>query len=237
MARIGIVDLTPSEHHDIMFTPYLNALTGSGASYNVLHWNEDPAVISGYVSGCDGFLFTGGNDIDPALYGEERLPGCGESVKDRDRFEMLLLQSAFSSGKPILGICRGFQMMNVFFGGSLWQDIPSQLPGAGPHPLTEFDQLPVRRHTVRIAPGTLLAGILGLGDLSVNSAHHQGVKRLADGLTACAAAEDGIIEAFEKQDHPFCLAVQWHPEWLWPETDSVKLFRSFTEACRRAASC
>ena len=212
MAKIGIVDLTPSDHHDIMFTPYLNALTGSGAAYLVLNWTEDPAVISGYVSDCDGFLFTGGNDVDPALYGETQIPECEEPRKDRDRFEMLLLQSAVSSGKPILGICRGFQMMNVFFGGSLWQDIPSQVPDSCQHPITEFDQLPMRRHSVHIVPDTFLARILGPEDLSVNSAHHQGIKRLADGLTACGSADDGIIEAFEKQDLPFCLAVQWHPE-------------------------
>ena len=233
MARIGIVDLTPSDHHDIMIAPYLNALTDSGATCFVLHWTEDPEKISGYISDCDGFLFPGGNDVDPALYGEDRIPECGDPREDRDRFEMTLLQSAVSSGKPILGICRGFQIMNVFFGGTLWQDIPSQMSDAVPHPLTEFNQIPVRRHSVRITPGTHLAGILGPGSLFINSAHHQGVNRLASGLTPCAVAEDGLIEAFEKQDHPFCLAVQWHPEWLWPEEDSRKLFHSFTEACRR----
>ncbi len=232
---IGIGDLSPSDHHDLFQSPYLRSIEGVGAQYRILTWTDDPEIIRDYVAGSDGILMPGGDDIDPCLYGEERLPECDGSVPSRDRFEMALLCEAVKQGKPVFGICRGLQIMNIFRGGSLWQDIPSQRPDDPPHPIAQHGQMPVRLHSVRIVPDTMLASILDTDELDINSAHHQGIKVLGAGLIASAYSEDGIIEAFESASGPFFCGVQWHPEWLYPSDDAAALFKAFAESCRRAS--
>ena len=232
---IGIGDLSPSDHHDLFQSPYLRSLEGVGAQYRVLTWTDDPMIIRGYVTDSDGILLPGGDDVEPDLYGEKRLPECGSSIHDRDRFEISLIREAVKQNKPVFGICRGLQIMNVFRGGTLWQDIPSQRTDAPLHPIAQHGQMPVRLHSVRIVPGTNLAEVLNTDTLNVNSAHHQGIKVLGEGLIASAFSEDGIIEAFESPDGPFFCAVQWHPEWLYPSVDATALLREFVETCRRSS--
>lgn len=233
---IGVVDLQASGHHDRFLNPYLEGVRGAGAEPVILTWTDDPAVIESYVSSCDGFLLTGGSDIEPSYYNEERIPQCDESSPERDAFESLLIQKIDRTAKPIFGICRGFQMLNVFYGGSLWQDIPSQFCKEITHNPSDVKMIAVRTHEVTITPNTRLHSLLGCSSLQVCSMHHQGIKKLADRFVMSAIAPDGIIEAFESNDSKYILAVQWHPEWLLPEEDSRRLFSALVEACKKENS-
>jgi putative glutamine amidotransferase len=160
-----------------------------------------------------GFVITGGGfDIEPHHYGEVPLPGLGKLNPQRSGFEMELILRAFMNDLPVLGICGGMQAMNVALGGTLYQDIPGQLPGAS---LNHAQGRNTRAHQVSIKPNTLLAGLLQKAEAETNSSHHQGVKEVAPGFRASAIASDGIIEAIENKDSRFMLGLQWHPESLY----------------------
>jgi len=171
---------------------------------------------------CDGFLFSGGGDIDPPLFGEEKIPACGKVCRNRDEFELTLLKEVSRLDKPVLGICRGVQTIAVFYGGTLWQDLPFQT-GSAPETHRPENYRPC--HTVTIESGTRLARILGAGEHTVNSWHHQSVKDTA--LTVSARSPDGLIEAVERPESSFVVGVQWHPEHL----EGNRLFYAFTQAC------
>jgi putative glutamine amidotransferase len=147
--------------------------------------------------------------------------------------ELTLARWAMGEGKPLLAICRGIQVLNVALGGSLFQDIADQVPGAGKHDWYPGYPRDHRPHTVAVAPGSRLAQILGASELAVNSLHHQALNRVALGLTVVARAPDGIVESVEAPDHPFALAVQWHPEELTPaDLGAQAIFDAFVMACR-----
>ena len=193
----------------------------------ILPFTDDPAVIRAYAERFDGYLFTGGDDVDPAYYGEERHPDCGEGEPDRDRFELALLKELTALDRPVFGICRGIQVMNVAMGGTLWQDIYAQVLGRGkPH----FEELPEgRRHTV-YASGAL-SELTGSCALRTNSFHHQAVKRPGVGLKVTARSCDGLTEAVESTTLTYYKAVQWHPE-ISPDEISLRLITDFLRACR-----
>jgi putative glutamine amidotransferase len=160
-----------------------------------------------------GFVITGGDfDIEPHYYRESPLPGLGKLNPRRSGFELELVRRAFRNDVPVLGICGGMQAINVAFGGTLYQDISTQLPGAS---LNHQQGRSTRAHKVSITPDTLLAGLLQKTAIETNSSHHQSVKEVAPGLRASGAAPDGIIEAIENKDSRFMLGVQWHPESLY----------------------
>ena len=169
---------------------------------------EDAACI---LARLDGVLFLGGDDIHPSRYGEEKLPACGSGSDERDRSEQCFVAAWDRTDLPCLGICRGLQTLNVFLGGTLWQDIPSQLPNAVPHGNGAM-------HSVSPVPGTLYAHLCGGFSPVVNSFHHQAIKICAPSVFPAAHAEDGVIEAVCFQNHPNALAVQYHPERM-VETD------------------
>jgi putative glutamine amidotransferase len=171
----------------------------------------------------DGLLLTGsGPDIDPTLYGErQRFPFKKVDPK-RSAFERELVKRALEKETPILGICGGMQTLNVAGGGSLYQDLPKQLPRALKH-----DQGGKPSHPVEIKRGTLLARIVGVLRLFVNSSHHQGVKEVAPGYIINAMAEDGVVEGIESVDFPFVVGVQWHPEYLHEGDQSREIFKAF----------
>lgn len=188
----------------------------------------------------DGLLLSGGEDVDPAHYGEPRHEKCGPVSPDRDEVELTLTRWAMDEGKPLLAICRGIQVLNVALGGSLYQDIQAQVQGAGKHdwrPGTPRNHL---SHTVIVVPHTRLAHILGALNSPrplywVNSLHHQAIKDVAPGLTVAARAPDGIVEAVEAEDHPFAIGVQWHPEELAADSMDVRaqrIFDALVEACQ-----
>jgi putative glutamine amidotransferase len=159
----------------------------------------------------DGLVLTGGEDVDPAFYNHARHPAIGEVDPQRDAFELGLFRESRRRGLPTLAICRGIQLVNVAMGGTLWQDLPSEKPGALPHRApTDRD---VRTHDVTITPGSRLAHVLGTTRCAVNSFHHQSIRDLAPGLVVTATAPDGEIEGVESPEgDPWLLAVQWHPE-------------------------
>lgn len=188
------------------------------------------ATLGQLATRLDGLVLTGGEDIDPTLYNEEPLRGLGTVIAERDRLEIALIHMMRAQGKPILGICRGMQILNVALGGTLIQDMPRQWKGQIQH-----EQSAARSHLshrVKIEPGSRLASCFG-GEttIKVNSFHHQAVKDVASALRPVAWDAEGLVEGVEsREEGPFALAVQWHPENLWRDDEAVLgLFRAFVE--------
>ncbi|MEW6567213.1 MAG: gamma-glutamyl-gamma-aminobutyrate hydrolase family protein [Chloroflexota bacterium] len=180
----------------------------------------------------DGLVLTGGGDIDPRHYGSQPGPRLAGVDAERDQLELTLARWAVEAKKPILGICRGQQLLNVALGGTLIQDIPSECPQAMEHDAPEQGH-PGPSHVVRCTADSLLCRLVGQPKLTTNSYHHQAVARLGRGLTATATTADGIIEGIELRGHPFALGVQWHPE-LMPDAASTRaLFTGLTRAAAR----
>ena len=180
----------------------------------------------------DGVLLSGGGDLDPVLFGEETHPATCEIEPDRDRVELTLARWIVEREVPFLAICRGIQVLNVALGGSLLQDIPTQVPDALPH---SFDRKTTPRnylaHPVKIDPNSQLARIMQLEAASTNSWHHQSIKQAADRLRVAAVAGDGVIEAVEVPGQRFAIGVQWHPEWLFEERlEHRRLFEELVRA-------
>lgn len=190
----------------------------------VLPLTADEKMIRSFVKTFDGFLFTGGVDIDPAAYGEEKLPECGEICTERDFFELSLARAVAESKKPAFGICRGIQTMNVALGGTLWQDVSTQVCGGKTHAAKDGEGVP--RHAVETSG--FLKALTGRDRIVTNSYHHQAVKRPGEGLRVAGVSEDGIVEAIEHESLPFYKAAQWHPE-MQPDEISQKLFAAFLE--------
>jgi putative glutamine amidotransferase len=218
---------------------YTDAVIAAGGLPVILPATTKPEVIREAVRRSDGVLMTGGDDLDPKLYTTE-LPEAlakttGRHDAERDVWEKTLIDEVFAQRKPLLGICRGQQMLNVALGGTLLVDIPSQVSGALNHNQMARKTEPV--HSVSVVEGSLLARLAGGTRLEVNSTHHQAVGRVADSLRAVAQSSDGVIEALELKDPdrlPFLLAVQFHPERMLDETDVfLRLFSSFVQAAAR----
>ncbi|MBA2369404.1 MAG: gamma-glutamyl-gamma-aminobutyrate hydrolase family protein [Candidatus Protochlamydia sp.] len=209
---------------------YVKAISQAGGIPVILPITEDEAITASQMDVIDGLLLTGGYDIHPFFYQEEPRPLLQTIRPERDSFEILLARLAHAQKKPILGICRGLQILNVAFGGTLYQDIQS----LSKESLQHYQQAAgsVSTHTVGIVEGTLLKEIFGLTALLTNSFHHQAVKELAPTFKVCGRANDGIIEAIEKTDSPYVIGVQWHPELMFEKRDDIfTLFQSFVRAC------
>ncbi len=177
----------------------------------------------------DGLLFPGGADVDPAHYGEVPHPRLGHVDPALDRLELLLARWALADGLPVLGSCRGAQLLNVAAGGTLVQDIPSQWPNALDHSSSAIDA-----HVVNVLPGSRLAGILGVTSCFTNSRHHQAVKEPGAGFVVAATTSDGLVEAIERQDAAFCVGVQWHPENLVERDPAMlRFFEAFVAASKK----
>ena len=205
---------------------YIESLARAGAGMRWVELSDPEQAVQDALT-CDGLLLPGGGDMDPKFYGQARIPACGEPNLLRDAAEPLLLRAFLAADKPVLGICRGIQVMNAVLGGDLYQDIKP------------FEHLPhnghwAKVHTVTVRRGTLLYRILGQDTVLVNSQHHQAVDRVAPGFTLAALSEDGIVEAIEKPDARFCLGIQWHPEWLSDADPAMQgLFDAFVNACSK----
>nr|WP_295901742.1 gamma-glutamyl-gamma-aminobutyrate hydrolase family protein [uncultured Bdellovibrio sp.] len=196
--------------------------------------NKEDLNVDQYAEVLDGLVLQGGVDISPSLYGEEPIPAMEKQRLDpvRDRYEMKLLKAFAKRNKPVLGICRGFQLMNVFKGGTLFQDLPTQRPDKVAHYKAElYDHL---THSVEIEPGGKLSKMYFHGG-EIVSIHHQGIKKLGDGLQVEATSSDGLIEAFSSSKDRFFVGVQWHPEFHKDFEEhflsSEPLVKSFLEAC------
>ena len=176
-----------------------------------------------------GILFTGGGDVALEYFNGSDHPRIGEVDKGRDTTEISLMRIAVNDGKPVLGICRGAQVMNIALGGTLYTHIHDQLKGALDHDYPG-DLRRVLVHPVNVDENTRSAEIFGENLLNVNSLHHQGLKDIAPGLRAAGYSPDGLVEVVEIPDHPYAVSVQWHPEWLTDQVPMQRLFKSFVEA-------
>lgn len=222
-----IVGITPWERgedsrHYELGTGYCEKLLACGCVPIVLPFA--PQEAASMLALCDGLLISGGEDVAPVRYGEDALAACGAVSAARDEFELALLAAAERRTMPVLGICRGEQILNVYYGGTLVQDIESQL--SLPKALHSPDHYKAA-HSITIAPQTRLAAIYGAGTLAVNSSHHQCVKQTH--MTVSARDDNGIVEAIELDGERFVLGVQWHPERMADE----RLFAAFAAACAK----
>lgn len=231
-----MIGLIPYKNDEGEYVPvgYSKGVAHIGGNEVVISRSTPLEDIEKIVDGLDGMLFTGGVDVEPTLYGAEREPECGPADAQRDALELRLLKVCMERKKPILGICRGCQIINAGLGGTLVQHVPKrfgkvhQMPKDAPSP---FD------HEVRIVPDTMLHKILG-GDILVDSYHHQCVDRLADGLIPTAYAPEGFIEAYELPEEcgHFLMAVQWHPEITIEKDEySIRIFERFLQGIQDSA--
>lgn len=231
----AIIGVSSNVKEDILSVPLSNirAITQFGGIPFVLP-NIVGDEIDQIAGTLDGLLLTGGGDIDPTLFGEEPLPGLGNIVPDRDRFEVALIQKMLELDKPILGICRGAQIMSIAAGGDMYQDIYSQKN----EPLLQHDQQAPNwhgSHFVEVTDGSLLHQVVGVDKFKVNSYHHQALRKMPDDFIVSGVASDGVIESFESTKHAFAMGVQWHPESLLPKGDanSLAIFKAFVHACKK----
>lgn len=209
---------------------YLESIKRAGGeAVEVTAGAEAPEAI---VARVGGLLLTGGGDVDPALYGEPRHDTYQAAEPGRDAFEMALAKAAVAAGLPVLAICRGMQVLNLAMGGTLIQDIPTEVTGALGHSVTE--PRAAIAHEVWVTRDstlwTIMLDHLDGESLQVNSRHHQAVKDPADGFEVSATAPDGVIEAMERTGEAYCIAVQWHPENFWRTGEFRELFESFVKA-------
>ena len=234
MPLIGIIASSKDVEDVSTPTTYTAAIEMAKGVPVVLPCGDRFDLYDCYVDLCDGFMFTGGCDIHPARYGEEVLPACGNIQDHRDIIELAFLEKAIQTDKPIIAICRGIQLVNVGLGGTLYQDIPSQLNTPMVHKQTEGRFEP--SHSVSIIENTPLAAMTGGKTTMVgNSFHHQAIKDLGRGLEVMARADDGIIEAVYMPEKPYVRAYQWHPERLWQiDADNRAIFTEFVAACRHS---
>ena len=221
---MAVIGITPCNR----LNDYLESVRRAGGEPRVLSVDAPPTL-----EGLDGILFTGGGDVDPAHYRDARHPKTNDPDPARDAFELELAKQALANNTPLLAVCRGLQVVNVAAGGTLIQDIPAQMNQALSH---QVDSPPSAiAHEVWVTPGTALARVMQeeLSDgevLQVNSRHHQAIGNTADGFMITATAPDGIIEAIERPDARFCIAVQWHPENFWRTGEFRSLFEEFVKA-------
>ncbi len=208
---------------------YITAVEKAGGIPLLIPVGVTSALLDDLMARLDGVLLTGGVDVNPAYYGAPMHPEITELDLVRDEMEIALVKWMIKEKKPFLGICRGFEVINVALGGSLYTHISDQLEDALHHPCFGLPRN-LLSHSVEVEVGSRLATILGEGESWVNSLHHQGVRNLAPVLKAVAVAPDGLVEGLELEDHPFALGVQWHPEELIDQPKMLALFQALVNA-------
>jgi len=214
---------------------YVRAVQRAGGIALLIPAGHDADAIEVICSRLDGLLLSGGCDVDPERYGEERIATCQAPDPERDELELALAAWALDAAVPILGICSGMQLLNVACGGTLYQDLETQQPEAARHDLADIGRT-YRGHGIRLQQHWQLSEILGAARYDVNSLHHQAVARPGEHVEIVGWSPDGVAEAMEVDGHPFALAVQFHPEELegdpeQPDEPSRALFRAFVRAC------
>jgi putative glutamine amidotransferase len=216
-------------------TSYIQTVLAHGGIPVLLPSVLDPCSIGEALAKCNGLLVPGGEDVTPALYQEVPHPKLGATDPLRDACELEAIRYMLRERRPILGICRGAQILNVAAGGTLFQDLADQFPTSPPHRESELEEL---SHQLQLCPGTKLYDLLGEAPIGANSLHHQAVKAPGKGLRVAATTPDGVIEAIESDSHPFCIGVQCHPEVLWQSVEKRwgKLFDGFVEHCEKTIS-
>lgn len=249
--RLPVIGIVPSQNptEKMVCFPerYAKAIIRAGGAPLLLPLSGESHVYETLFPLIDGFVLTGGNDIDPARYGAIRDSGkISEHSPEREELEYLILSYAYRLDLPLLGICRGMQMINVCFGGTLYRDLADQFPGVRRSGYSsEFGELPktmhwqdppydAPSHRVDIVPGTRLMSLLHTDHINVNSIHHQGVCDLSALVDPAAYGEDGLVEAIEVRGRSFMMGVQWHPEFFSGEHRMSCVFHALIEAASRA---
>lgn len=211
---------------------YSSNLERAGGAPILIPLHLSAETLKAIYARIDGLLLAGGVDVHPKEFGEEIMPYCGEIDTARDETELNVTRWALADGRPIFGICRGIQMLNVAAGGSLFQDIPSQIETKQNHSYIPGDPYNLRAHPIELEPTSRVAQWLGTSTIQVNSLHHQAVKQIAPGLRVIGRAPDGVIEALESESDQFRVGVQWHPELLEDDARMLNLFKAFVESAR-----
>lgn len=231
-----IIGITPSHQNELreyyLKKNYVEAVLQAGGTPLILPITSDENIINNYLEIIDGLLLTGGIDPDPRYWGEESIPGMGKIDPLRDKFELSILKKACRKNMAVFGICRGFQLINVAFDGSLIQDI-AQVEN---NYLKHMQQAPrwYGTHEIKISDNSLLKEIMEVNSLLVNSFHHQVCGKIGKGLKVSARANDGIIEALEAENKKFLLGVQWHPETMYRKRKEFsKIFQRFVDESKR----
>lgn len=229
---IALVPLFDEEKDSLWMLPgYMNCLYEAGAIALMLPLTLSSQDIKQVLQHIDGIVMTGGHDVHPSLYHEDNITLCGELCQQRDILESALYPLALEKNIPILGICRGFQLINVLQGGHLYQDLPQQFPSFIEHDMDSPYDRPI--HQVTINHNSPLYQLLHQETIEVNSCHHQGIKTLGQDLKAMATSPDRLIEALYHTQHPFIWGVQWHPEFIYQKDQvSQKIIKAFVEACQ-----
>ncbi|MCM3710520.1 gamma-glutamyl-gamma-aminobutyrate hydrolase family protein [Sporosarcina luteola] len=227
---IGITSNIDSTAHTLQNTYIQAVIAGGGVPFIIPTGVESD--IQQITTLLDGLIISGGGDMNPHIFNEEPVPQLGNVTPERDSIEMELVRHMLTLDKPILGICRGLQVLNVAIGGTLYQDIGSQCSS----PILQHDQKAKREyqsHAVHIEKGTILDSIAASNKIMVNSFHHQALKDVPSPLVVTGKASDGIVEAVESTEHHFVVGVQWHPEALMQNADqvSMRLFEAYMKAC------
>ena len=218
-------------HRTTVSIDYTKSVVASGGIPLVIPVTKDREIIKAQLELIDGLILSGGADINPFLYGQDFKEGIGIISPERDECEMIILEEFLKTGKPILGICRGHQLINIYFNGTLFQDMRYYGKDYLKHEQELYPELAT--HIVNIVEkDNMLAELYG-DKVATNSFHHQSVDRLGEGLTVIAKANDGIVEAFQKKDHKFLYGIQWHPEMMTARgnQDMKKIFETFIKYC------
>lgn len=228
---IGVMPLFDEHKNSIWMLPaYLEMLERHKLVPLIFPYTTNKLVLEKLIKQVDGLLFTGGHDVNPALYDEQKLDVCGNTLVIRDELEKYVFERAVERDIPMLGICRGLQLFNVLYGGTLYQDLPTQFNTTLNHTQKPPYDVPV--HRITFTEDSLFGKALGLTDYEVNSFHHQAIKDLAPNTTVLAMSEDGLVEAIQLKPLSFAVAVQWHPEYLAKEDKlTAFLVNELFEAC------
>ncbi|MDO4541870.1 MAG: gamma-glutamyl-gamma-aminobutyrate hydrolase family protein [Bacillota bacterium] len=228
---IGVMPLIDKERASYWMLPgYFHCLSRAGAIPIMLPLTSKREDITVLLNSVNGLLFTGGHDVSPGFYHRKAM-GLEDTCPQRDAMEKIALDIAVDLDMPSLGICRGLQFFNAYWGGSLWRDLPTERAGTIEHHQKPPYHIPA--HSVNVLKNTALYNILKKEELWVNSYHHQAIKKLAPALEPMAVSPDGLIEAVIYPKASFILGVQWHPEFSYAtDEDSMKLIRAFAAACR-----
>lgn len=210
---------------------YIEGIVKAGGVPVVIPVVEDLTLVAEQMQGIKGLLLSGGHDVSPQFYGEEPAQTLQGVNQKRDQHERELIRYAHQTGQPLLGICRGLQLLNVTFGGTLYQDIDSLSPNILQHMQKSYPYCP--SHQVELVKGTLLQKLFEQDELAVNSYHHQAIKKVAPDFLVNARSKDGMIEGIEKKGEGFVVAVQWHPEMMFAKSALMfKLFEGFVQAAK-----
>jgi putative glutamine amidotransferase len=227
---IGVTPLWDEERQSVWMLPeYLDAIRAAGGIPVILPLTADDSDIHQLIATVDGVLLTGGPDVSPELYGETDRTGLVKTCPKRDALEVMVLKEALHKDKPVLGICRGIQLLNSALGGSLWQDLPSEHPSE----ITHRQAAPYENPTHCVVLSGPLKDLTGKSEIKVNSRHHQAVKAVSPLLTPMAFSPDNLVEAVYMRDKRFVWAVQWHPEYLYKkDPDASAIFEALINSCR-----